>query len=301
MTNQELENAIKSDTTISPLILLEGQRYVIRIDVDLLRTHPTLTSIRGKTPEIDLLRASMANTGGTSVYTPCLYAEVSDEGVFYYIADGHQRVQAAKDNGQKYLVCQVITRWHTVDQAFRECINIQSARFEMSDQDVFSILKLNNLTVAEVATQTGRKETTLQKMKNVCDHALLTKLIDKGVITTNVASNIVVKCNKNGLKINAFLNSLQDEFNAKEKEADHWRNKLGPNPKGKLKEKTDVKTYFKGFDWKSWEDAVDGDGKVKTEGGRATLDLSGAGSKASADSLVVGDTASSGRRRSRST
>jgi hypothetical protein len=287
-----LENAIRGDSNVEFLIALEGDRLVIRIPVDSIEQHPTLSAIRGEAPDIALLTASMASSGNTSVYTPCLYAELSAGEVVYYVADGHQRVQAAKDNGITHLVCQVITRWLNDTDAFRECVNIQAARFEMTDSDVFSILKTSVMSVAEVAKHTGRKESTLQKMKNVCIHKVLTDLIKAEVMSTNVASNLIIKCNKSQPKINALLNSLQDIYAEKLTEANHWRDKLGPNPKDKkLKEKTQVASYFKNFDWKKYEDAVDKDGNTKFVNARIVLDLT-ADEIPSTESLVVGDTAS---------
>ncbi len=273
-----LNQRIMADTRIEIQADLGDDRIIAKIAVDLIWNHPLLSKIRGKSPEIERLQMSMQKTGDTAVYPILLYASETNEGVAepntttqqspesdlllsYYIADGHQRLRAARNNGNTHIVAQIITRWNNAEDAFHECVQLQYARFEMRDIDLFSILREGRLTDQELLGLTGKSESTITRMRKVCGHKLLTELIDQHCLTTNVAARLIDKCNKNEEKIKSLLDTLAAKRVSYQREADHWANKFaveGSRPKNKkLAAMDQLATYFEREDWTHWEDVLD--------------------------------------------
>lgn len=259
-------NRIVSDPKLEVIADLKDGRIIVRIAVECIEKHPMLSKIRGKSPEIDRLQASMQKTGNTAVYPVLLYAsELDGEGhdsefLHYFIADGHQRVQAALNNGNEQLVAQIITRWTTAEDAFNECVSIQYARFEMKDIDLFSVLREGKLTDQELIATTGKSESTITRMRKVCHYPTVVDLIDKECLTTNSAAGLLDACNKNDGKIQALLRTLETRRDAYQKEADYWANKFkveGRRPKNrKLADMENLKTYFAKEDLDQWKDVL---------------------------------------------
>src|SRR5262249_46850591 len=107
---------------------ISGDRHILDVPTNLIQKHPALVKIRGKDPtDLALLRDSMKKTQG-AVYPPCTYIEkTATNSLAVFIADGHQRFQAARENGDERVTVMYMAAWDSVNAALEGAVSVQFA------------------------------------------------------------------------------------------------------------------------------------------------------------------------------
>lgn len=263
---------LKADKRLEILAELDG-RLFLRIPIDLLEVHTIIKKVRGQHPQdINLLRSSIQATGG-SVYPLCIYAALDADGVLHlYVLDGGQRLRAAREARHSHVICQYLARWTNVEIALGDALSLNAARYEVADEDLFSILDTKTLTTKQVAELSGRSESTVERFEKVREHDWLRAAIREGAIGYVPAGKLIDACGGNPARLAALRNTFMARFNEYKEMADRWANEM----KGKkrkwpkrARDKAKLASYFKGTSWKEWEDALrDPDGIEQiSEGG----------------------------------
>jgi hypothetical protein len=274
---QNIVDRIKADKRVEYICPLDGDRHVLKVPVNLIEEHNKLTKVRGASPqEVDLLTKSMARTGNTSIYPVCLHVEGGPADVLkYFVADGHQRLRAARANGLDSLTCLYIGRWRTAEDALQESVQLQYARYEPQDRDLLSLAKL--MSVKELADFTGKSETTLNRFAAVAEHEWFWPPIEDAMLGYSSAARLLKACNKNPDKLAALENTIKEKHEWAKAQAKKWKDKLSQRKRDwdkRSRDKTKVATYFKGFKWSDWVALLEADdGIVKGEDGRLHLRL----------------------------
>jgi ParB-like chromosome segregation protein Spo0J len=261
-----ISEQIASDTRVQIRVDLGGGRLVAKLGIDVLAVEKDengnglLGNIRSKAPDTARLLESVKDTG--VIFDQILvYAEFNAEQgkIIYYVADGHQRLIVAKKNGDKFVYVQIVTTWTSREMAYKAAISKQYARFEMTDKDLFGIMKQKKLTVAELVKITGKSEATLTRMNKICEHVTLVDAVVEGAIAMHVAAKLIDECKENPRRLTAFLNSFEDEYTEAKKQALHYENRYkveGRPKKRDLQDLAKVSHYFKGFNSEKWMGAI---------------------------------------------
>jgi ParB-like chromosome segregation protein Spo0J len=275
---------IQSDPQINLIAAISGGRYLIDVPVKRLETHEEIKKIRHKSPEqVDLLRESIKKTGGTPIYTPCVYVEIDrQQHLHFYIADGSQRLRSLLELGQERTVVLWIDRWLTVKDAMDDALSLQFARYEMNDDDVISILETGRFTVKEVAERSGKSESTTLRFKKVAENPWVKPLIKDDVFGYAQFAKLIDASGGNLEKLNALRNTLLTRYDEAVRSAAHWKNKIEANSKKKWdkrsKEKSHVAHYFKKITWGDWENQLKSKDAVVIQGNKPMLNLENDGS-----------------------
>lgn len=263
---------------INYLAAASGDRHILDVPTGLIDLHDDFVQIRGKDPtDLSLLQSSMKETEGP-LYMPCLYAEFHGEQLKLFVVDGHQRLASAKVNHNKTIVCQYVSRWDTAQKAFREAVGVQWAHYEPTEADVVSILRSGKLTQAEIASKTGLTESKVSRLAKVADEDLawLYGAVKDGIIGLGMAGKLVDACNKNGDKLTALKNTFVAKREMAEEQRLYWENHMKSRKRKwdkRTKDKAKIATYYKGFDWNPWVDALDADEGIVEVNGVPCLDL----------------------------
>jgi hypothetical protein len=262
-----LIDLVKQDGRIEVLATL-SDRLILRLPTNLVETHADLKRVRGKDPDIALLRKSVAETKGP-IYWVSLYVEAGDIGPHYYLNDGRQRYRAAIESKQTEIIAQWLPRWTTVEIAMAEAMSLNAARYEMTDGDIFSILETDKLTVKQVADHSGRSEDTIERFKTLVGHTWLREAIADGVIGYTQAAKLIKASDNNGDKLAALKVSFEQVYHDRKAEADRIAQEIKTKPRKWSKDdkaKAKVSTYFRNYPWGDWADAVESghiqDGKL---------------------------------------
>ncbi len=257
-----ISQMIASDSRVQVRADFGDGRLLVKIATGVLSVDTEmLGKIRSKAPKTERLLESIKATG--AIFDQILvYATVDSETgeVVYYVADGHQRLKTAKENGDEFVFVQIVTRWNSLEEAYKAAISKQYARFEMTDRDLFGIMKANKITVSELEKITGKSETQLLRMKKICDHDIFVEAVGQGAIAMHVAAKLIDKCKENPQRITALINSFTDDYRKAEETAAHYANRYDVEGKPKKRELRDlakVSSYFKGFKTDDWESAIE--------------------------------------------
>ncbi len=243
-----------------------------------IRQHSDFGEIRANDPDRTLLSASMAETGGP-IYPIAVYCESQAGELIIFVADGHQRLASARDNGDEFVVAIWRDTWVDVETAIGEVASLNWSRYELGDLDVVSLLQTGLKTQAEIAKITGYTESKVNRLAKIKDYAWLVKAVlgnaegKNKIIPLSVATKLVDECEGNAEKLDAFKATYQEKFAKAEAQAKFQANKIKTqNRKWKPKDRAAAKVnfYFRGMDWNSWIDiaaADDGivDGKLNLD------------------------------------
>ncbi|MBA2224666.1 hypothetical protein [Thermogemmata fonticola] len=274
---------------------ISGDRHILDVPIDLIQRHPALVTIRGKDPsDLSLLRDSMKKTEGP-VYMPCVYIEkLATNSLAVYIADGHQRLQSAKENGDERITVQYMARWDSVKAALEGAVSVQFARYETTEQDVVSLIRSGELLQAQIARLTGYDESRVSRLAKVASPEVeyLYKAVQKGVIGLGMAGKLVDACKENRDKMIALRNTFARKYQEAEGKAKFWENKIKSSKKRwdkKTKDKARIATYFRDTDWSAWVDALEDDEGIENRDGQLVLRIDGAASRVGKSGVRIGD------------
>jgi hypothetical protein len=272
-----------------------GDRHVIEVPIDLIERHDDLVKIRAKDPsDLSLLRDSMKKTDGP-VYMPCVFIEQEPGGgLRVFVADGHQRVQSAKENGDERIVVQYMARWDSVKAAMEGAVSLQYARYEATEADVVSLLRSGKLLQAQVARLTGYDESKVSRLAKVAGPEVewLYKAVQKSVIGLGMAGKLVDACKDNRDKLAALKTTFSRKYAAAEREAKFWENKIKSSNKKwdqKTKDKARLAAYFRDTDWSAWADALGDDEGIEAQDGVLVLKIDGEGRRVAKSGVRIGD------------
>lgn len=275
---------------------ISGDRHILDVPIDLIQRHPALVTIRGKDPsDLSLLRDSMKKTEGP-VYMPCVYIEkLATSSLAVYIADGHQRLQSAKENGDERITVQYMARWDGVKAALEGAVSVQFARYETTEQDVVSLIRSGELLQAQIARLTGYDESRVSRLAKVASPEVeyLYKAVQKNVIGLGMAGKLVDACKENRDKMIALRNTFNGKYQEAEEKAKFWENKIKSSKKKwdkKTKDKARIATYFRDTDWSAWADALEDDEGIENRDGQLVLRIDdGAASRVGKSGVRIGD------------
>ncbi len=275
---------------------ISGDRHILDVPIDLIQRHPALVTIRGKDPsDLSLLRDSMKKTEGP-VYMPCVYIEkLATSSLAVYIADGHQRLQSAKENGDERITVQYMARWDGVKAALEGAVSVQFARYETTEQDVVSLIRSGELLQAQIARLTGYDESRVSRLAKVASPEVeyLYKAVQKNVIGLGMAGKLVDACKENRDKMIALRNTFNRKYQEAEEKAKFWENKIKSSKKKwdkKTKDKARIATYFRDTDWSAWADALEDDEGIENRDGQLVLRIDdGAASRVGKSGVRIGD------------
>ncbi len=294
-TQPIVEMLRKNPQGIHYIAEISGDRHILDVPIDLIQKHPALTKIRGKDPsDLSLLRDSMKKTEGP-VYMPCVYIEkLATSSLAVYIADGHQRWQSAKENGDERITVQYMGRWDSVKTALEGAVSVQFARYETTEQDVVSLLRSGELLQAQIARMTGYDESRVSRLAKVASPEVefLYKAVQKGVIGLGMAGKLVDSCKENRDKLAALRNTFTRKYNEAEAQAKFWDNRIKSSKKKwdkKTKDKARIATYFRDTDWSAWVDVLEDDDGIENQGGQLVLRIDGAVRRVGKSGVRIGD------------
>ena len=279
-TTDLIINAVKNDQDVTYIVEINGDRHLIEVPLEILREHDEISKIRHDSPKnVDLLQDSMKQTGGTSVYTPCVYVELEGDKPVYWIADGHQRVRAAKANGDKTIVVQYVSRWQEVSDVMFDTMGLQWARYEVSDDDIISIVQTGKLTNKQIAVGTGKSDSVISRLAKLADHMWLRKMVKDRVLGYNNAAMLIDAAGNNSKKLSALKQSLTKKYDEAKENATRWSNRIKTDRRAwdsKAQAKAKVATYFKDVDWKQWKFVLETEDPVQDADGNYHLEFADA-------------------------
>jgi hypothetical protein len=290
--DQSIIDRIKQDERVTYLIEVSGERHLIDVPVALLEEHEVISKARAKSPaNVDLLRDSIGKTGNAPVYMPCIYVAGDEPVLRYFIVDGAQRVRACS---AERLTVQFIGRWTSIELALADAVSLNFARYEVSDQDVLSILNTGKLTNREVADRTGRSEATIHRLEKVAGQPYCWEVIQAGVLGYLQMGKLIDACNSNPLKLQALQNTLTEKFGDASAKAKAWQHRIKTDKSrkygGKEKAKAQIKTYFRDFNWDLWQLLLKSDDGIDTAAdGRPRLRLEDRAPGAKGKAVWIGD------------
>lgn len=277
-TKAIIELLKKNPHGIHYLVATAGDRHILDVPVDIIKKHKDFIQIRGQDPkDISILQSSMKETSGP-LYMPCLYVELSGDELTLFVADGHQRLDGAKANGDKTIVCQYISRWDSVEKAMADAVSLQWARFEPVEADIVSLIRCGKLTQAEIARKTGHPESKISRLAKVAASKLdwLYKAVKDSILGLGLAGKLVDACNDNADKLAALQNTFQQTRDNFEEQRKRWANHMKAHKRKwdrKTKDKAKIATYFKEMDWTAWIDALEADDGITEIAGRKFLKI----------------------------
>jgi hypothetical protein len=290
--NLMIIESIKKDSDVTYIAEIDGDRHLIKVPLGILQEHDKISKIRHDSPDnVDLLQNSMKQTGGTSVYTPCVYVELKEGKPVFWIADGHQRVKAAKANGDKTIVVQYVSRWQNVTDAMRDTMGLQWARYDVSDDDIISIIQTGKLTNKEISVGTGKSEAVVSRLAKLAGHAWLQQMVKDRVLGYNNAAMLIDAAGSNSAKLSALQLSLTEKYDEAKEQATRWSNRIKTDRRAwdsKAKAKAKIATYFKDVDWKQWKFVLESEDPVQDTDGSYHLDF-GADSSVTGKGVWIGD------------
>ena len=263
-----ISEAVRGDPRVEFIGSFDEDRHLIRLPIEAIEHHEDLSRIRGDDPEsVDILAKSMQRCGGAPLYSPLLFIQLLVSGVLrFFVADGHQRLRAARQNGDTHIICVWVSRWKTATDAVEACISANFARWEMGENDVFSIISTGKISNKEIQVLTGFSESKINRLEIIAEHPKLVPLVKEKLLGATVAVKLVKACNKNPDKLNALVNTLTEKATYAKRDAEVWRNRIRSDRRRKYdasaKAKADPKSYFKDLDWASWEFGLEGDDAV---------------------------------------
>jgi hypothetical protein len=273
--SRALIGRLKADGRLEVTAERDG-RLALWVPTDVLEVHPIIAKVRGQhPPDVNLLRTSTEATGG-SVYPICVYVETHADGTLHlYVLDGGQRLRAAREARRSHVNCLYLARWTNVEIALGDALSLNAARFEFTDEDIFSILDTRTLTTAQIAERCERSESTIERFEKVREHDWLRAAIRANAIGYVPAGRLIDSCAGNLTRLSALRTSFMAKFKEASDLADFWANEMKGKkrkwPK-KARDKARISTYFKGTSWKEWEDALqDPDGIEQTPDGEYRL------------------------------
>ena len=261
---------VRGDPRVEFIGSVDEDRHLVRLPIETVEHHEDLSRIRGDDPEsVDILAKSMKRSGGAPLYSPLLFIQLLVSGVLrFFVADGHQRLRAARQNGDTHIICVWVSRWQTAKDAMEECISANFARWEMGENDVFSIISTGKISNKEIQVLTGFSESKIGRLEIIAEHPKLVPLVKEKLLGATVAVKLVKACNRNPDKLNALVNTLIEKATRAKRKAEHWRNLIRNDRRRKYdksaRAKADPKSYFKDIDWASWEFGLEGDDAVVT-------------------------------------
>jgi predicted XRE-type DNA-binding protein len=270
-----------------------GDRHVVDVPINIIEKHPDLTKVRAEDPpDLSLLRDSMRTTSGP-IYPPCVFIELQADELIVFVADGHQRLDAAKSNGDQRIQVQYIARWDTVEKALTDIVSLQFARYEMVEADVVSLIRSGKMTQAQIAKLTGFGESRVSRLAKIAgpDTTWLYQGVTKGVMNLGQAGKLVDACGGNRDKLAAFRNTFEAKYAQADEQATFWANRMKSVKRKwdkKTREKARVATYFKDVDWTAWEGALADDDGLERADGKLSLKLE-AGTASTKSGVRIGD------------
>jgi hypothetical protein len=290
--DQSIIDRIKADERVRYLIEVSGERHLIDLPVALLEEHEVIAKARAKSPaNVDLLRDSIAKTGNTPVYMPCVFVAGDEPVLHYFNVDGKQRVRASL---AEWLTVQYIGRWTSIELALADAVSLNFARYEPTDQDVLSILNGGKLTNKEVADRTGRSEATIHRLEKVAGQPYCWEVIQAGVLGYVQMGKLIDACGGDPLKQRALQNTISEKVGDASAKAKEWQHRIRTDKSRKYgvkeKAKAQIKSYFRDFNWDHWQLLLQSDDGIDTAAdGRLRLRLDDKAPGAKGKAVWIGD------------
>jgi hypothetical protein len=257
----ELIDALKAEADLVHLASMGNGRELFRVPIGRLGTREEFKSLRANDPGEDdfkVLQRSVSQRG--VFYPPLVFAELSGDAVKLSLVDGHQRFRAAKDRGDDVLDVCICTQWVAVEDAMRDGVSAQFARFAVGDEDILSIAATGKVSIGEMVTLTGFSEGKIRMLYNVAEHPRLAAIVREGLVSASRMSGLIKRCENHPGKLEALGNTMQARAVHARREAKKWTNRIKSDRTKKWDrkaiEKSDPKSYFSGEDWTKWTDAL---------------------------------------------
>ena len=193
---------------------IPGDRHLLEVPVDCIEIHPDFANaLRGKDPaDRTLLEASQRETQGP-IYPPCVYIELDETStVHIYMVDGHQRLAAAKANDQVMITVQWVSRWLTTEDAQRDAVDLQYARYEMTEDDVAALIRSGKITQAEIAKKTGYGESKVSRIAKVIAHQWLWTMYRDKAIGLSHAVQLIEASSGNVDKLKSLRDAMTSAY-----------------------------------------------------------------------------------------
>lgn len=250
---------LKSEAGLQYIAEIPGDRHLFTAPIDRVQSHPRFsTALRANDPkDRKLLEVSQKTTSGP-IYTPCVYI---DEDLQIFLVDGHQRLAAAKANGDDQITVQWISRWTDEATAMRDAVDLQYGRYEMSEADVAALIKDGMLTKVDIARHTGYEESKVVRLAKIVEHDWMWNLYQEKCIGLGPAGKLIDACGRNHKKLRALSESLTQRYEHVEKEAKRVAAEIAANPSAKhsrqKKKRAKIESYFKNYDWSTIADDLE--------------------------------------------
>jgi hypothetical protein len=265
----ELIDALKAEADLVHLASMGNGRELFRVPIGRLGTREEFKSLRANDPGEDdfkVLQRSVSQRG--VFYPPLVFAELTAGALKLFLVDGHQRYRAAKDRGDHVLDVCICTQWGAVEDAMRDGVSAQFARFAVGDEDILSIADTGKVSIGEMVTLTGFSEGKIRMLYNVAEHPRLAAIVREGLVSASRMSGLIKRCENHPGKLEALGNTMQARAVHARREAKKWTNRIKSDRSKKWDrkaiQKSDPVSYFSAEDWTKWSDAL-GESKLAAQ------------------------------------
>lgn len=225
-----------------------------------LETDPMFVGGRSGNPDITQLTKS---TKETVYYAPLTYVELIDGVAHMFVVDGHQRRQAALNNGAKVLIVHWMLNWTTKQQALDAGTSANSIRHELTDADILSIFRAGSYGLNRMQEITSVSDTQLRRLERISRHPELDVVVKKKLVTVGLLSSCLEKCQKDFDREKKFVAFVVEKVEAATAAADkaqqHINRRRGQKVDPVLKKNANASTHMRGIDWDAVKMALEKD------------------------------------------
>lgn len=208
---QRLVDLLQADPEIDFVAVVTGKRAIIDVPLDRIKSHDDLKKIRASSPDLALLRASIKEVSqGDSLYSITLYATEIKGDLWLFVADGHQRLQSLRDAGTMRTTAQVALYLRDEKDAMELGASSNLARYDMSDTDIFSVIRTGKVSDSRLKAITGFNETKFARYKLIAGNETVADLVGDKAIGFMTGVSLIEACNKNPDRLVALERELTD-------------------------------------------------------------------------------------------
>lgn len=295
MSNEFLLNVrdgVANDPRVN-LVADLGDRLLIKIKVADVERHEKIQKVRAVDPADIGLLAKTVRRDKEPIYPICLYVEADEEGTLhYFLADGHQRHRALVEAGTTETHAQVVLRWKSAQDAMADGVTLNTARYQMTDNDIMEVCATGLMNSHQIAEVTGKSVQTVERYVLVANHDYLRRAVVSRFIGYVSAHKLLQATGNEPTKLIALKNSFLKVYQDAERRANKLAHTIKINM-GKKKydnatrTKAKVEFYGRGMDWSVWTSVIEDSDPIQVNG-QPFLDLDGA-KGANKLAVVIGD------------
>jgi hypothetical protein len=253
---------------------LGNGRYMLRVPTDKVMIDPAVsTVVRKVAPDLEVLQNSIARLGPEPINAICVLSQPKN-GKFV-IGDGEQRYRSLVALKAETCVVQLIESWRTAEDAVAATIQLNSARYNLTDADLLNALAKSTLSVQTFADYTGLSRSSIERLKLICDKVWLTEAALNGYIGYGQAADLVRACEDDAGRLSALQNSFTKAFQEDGRKVMLWRERFklerGKKWKSEVRQFASYSFYGRRREWGYWKLLLDSGAVENVDGAMSII------------------------------